>query len=46
MRISLMPFWSSVLAPGTKLNEESLGEIFGVSRTIVRRLYPVWGMNR
>ena len=25
------------LAPGTKLNEESLGEIFGVSRTIVRR---------
>ena len=25
------------LAPGTKLNEESLGEIFGVSRTIIRR---------
>ena len=25
------------LVPGTKLNEESLGEIFGVSRTIVRR---------
>ncbi len=25
------------LAPATKLNEESLGEIFGVSRTIIRR---------
>ncbi|MEH6473807.1 MAG: GntR family transcriptional regulator [Halopseudomonas sp.] len=25
------------LAPGTKLSEESLGEIFGVSRTIIRR---------
>jgi len=25
------------LAPGTKLNEESLGEIFSVSRTIIRR---------
>ncbi|SEQ03422.1 DNA-binding transcriptional regulator, GntR family [Amphritea atlantica] len=25
------------LSPGTKLNEESLGEIFGVSRTIIRR---------
>ena len=25
------------LAPGTKLNEESLGDIFGVSRTIIRR---------
>ncbi|WP_054340665.1 GntR family transcriptional regulator [Neptunomonas antarctica] len=25
------------IAPGTKLNEESLGEIFGVSRTIIRR---------
>lgn len=25
------------LAPGTKLNEESLSEIFGVSRTIIRR---------
>ncbi|GGB81275.1 GntR family transcriptional regulator [Marinobacterium zhoushanense] len=25
------------LPPGTKLNEESLGEIFGVSRTIIRR---------
>ncbi|MFT6916847.1 MAG: DNA-binding GntR family transcriptional regulator [Motiliproteus sp.] len=25
------------LAPGTKLNEESLAEIFGVSRTIIRR---------
>ncbi|MBA1196700.1 GntR family transcriptional regulator [Pseudomonas plecoglossicida] len=25
------------LAPGTKLSEEALGEIFGVSRTIIRR---------
>lgn len=25
------------LAPGTKLNEESLGEIFSVSRTVIRR---------
>ncbi|WP_255611868.1 GntR family transcriptional regulator [Marinobacterium arenosum] len=25
------------LAPGTKLNEEALGEIFGVSRTVIRR---------
>ncbi len=25
------------LPPGTKLNEEALGEIFGVSRTIIRR---------
>lgn len=25
------------LAPGTKLSEETLGEIFGVSRTIIRR---------
>ncbi len=25
------------LPPGTKLSEEALGEIFGVSRTIIRR---------
>ncbi|MCF5826768.1 GntR family transcriptional regulator, partial [Pseudomonas syringae] len=25
------------LAPGTRLSEEALGEIFGVSRTIIRR---------
>ena len=25
------------LAPGTKLTEEGLGEVFGVSRTIIRR---------
>ena len=31
------------LAPGTKLSEEALGEIFGVSRTIIRRaLSRLW----
>ena len=32
----LMPF-GATLPPSTKLNEESLSEIFGVSRTIIRR---------